>query len=329
MKINRIILLILFSVIFSISSLFGGEPKLGRKIFDDGKYPQPMGNTGKISFLKYGHNENGRLQYEFVIADPKTGEVNPFDLELKEPPPYGSLVWSKDASKIAVVRKDLTVCDIYTYSATKPFKINKITDLTPYVAALDSIYADKHKLTPDMYLNVAWMDWSYDDSKIAFSMIGLQKSAVWVLDVATGKLRQITEEQFGASPCWSPDGKTIYMSGLGESSGKLSQDIYKMNMADYSVEPLINTKDTELYPDVTPDGKYLVYARMPDGGKQTIYVYDIQNNKSAQLVYLGPNQSAAYPVWSSDGKSVIYQLIEPGNTYPDLYQIDFDPNIFN
>lgn len=180
-----------------------------------------------------------------------------------------------------------------------------------------------------MFLNVAWMDWSFDNSKIAFSMIGLQKSAVWVLDVATGKLRQITEEQFGASPCWSPDGKTIYMTALGKSSGTLSEDIYKMNMDDYSVEPIINTEDTELYPDVSPDGKYLVYARMPKGEKQTIYVYDIRNKKSVRLVHLGPNQSAAYPTWNSDGSSVIYQLIEPGNTYPDLYQIDFDPNIFN
>lgn len=327
MKINRMILLILFSVIFSASSLFA-EPRIGKKIFDDGKNPQPVGNSGKISFLKYTLNESGHLQYTFMVADPKTGEEEPFDIEIKEAPPIGTLVWSKDGKELAVVRKDLTVCDIYEYSATKPYKINKLSDLTPYIPQLDTTYMERHKLTPDMLINAAWMDWSFDDSKIAFSLIGLQTSAIFVLDVATGKLRQITEEHFGAAPSWAPDGKSLYLCSQGESSGKLSQDIYKMNMDDYSVEPIINTPGTEIYPDVSPDGKYLVYAGNADGERQTIYVFDLQNKKSAKLVILGENQTASFPTWTSDGKSVVYELIQPGNTYPDLYQIDFDPAIF-
>ncbi len=327
MRISRMIILILFSVVFSASSLFA-EPRIGKKIFDDGEYPQPVGNTGKLSFFKYGHNADGRLQFTFVVADPKTGKTEPFDIELKDAPPVGTLVWSKDGQKLAVVRKDLTVCDIYEYSNTKPYKITRLTDLSPYLPQLDTAYMDRHKLTPDMLLNVAWMDWSFDDSKIAFTMIGLQKSALFVLDVATGKLLQISDERFGASPSWAPDGKSLYLCSQGESSGKLSEDIYRMNMNDYTVEPIINTQGPEIYPDVSPDGKYIVYAGNQEGERQTIYVFDLQSNKSAKLVILGENQTASYPTWTSDGKAVVYEMIQPGNTYPDLYQIDFDPSIF-
>jgi len=316
------------SILFALN-LSAREPELGKLIFEDGKYPQAVGNTGLISFYHFT-GELGNAGLILVIADPKTGEMEPFDLEIEEPPPIGSITWSKDGERLAQVRKDFTICDIYESPRNDPEKLTKLTDLTPFIPDMDTTQMNQYKLEPDMLLNAAYLDWSYDGTKIAFSMLKVMDAAMYILDVATGEVRQIVpEEMLGGSPSWAPDNETIYFGGQGRSGKYPSPDIFQFKVSDYSTEPILNSAASELYPEVSRDGKYLVYTKMSPGERQTIFVYDIENDRSAQLVYLGETGSASFPMWTADGKSVIYQLTVPGNTYPDLYQIDFNPAIFD
>ncbi len=329
MKKALLLLLILsISILFALN-LSAQKPKLGKLIFEDGKYPEAVGNTGLISFYHFT-GELGNVDLILVTADPETGEMEPFDLEIKESPPIGSIAWSKDGERLAHVRKDYTVCDIYELPRKNPEELTRLTDLSPFIPDLDTIQMNQYKLEPDMLLNAAYLDWSYDGKKIAFTMIKVMNAAMYILDVPTNEVRQIVpEELLGGSPSWAPDNETIYFGGQGKSGKYPSPDIFKFKLSDYSIEPVLNSQASELYPEVSRDGKYLVYTKMSPDERQTIYVYDIENERSARLVYLGETGSASFPMWTADGKSVIYQLILPGNTYPDLYQIDFDPSIFD
>jgi Tol biopolymer transport system component len=137
----------------------------------------------------------------------------------------------------------------------------------------------------------------------------------------------VTEKKFGSSPCWAPDNETLYIGGLGISGNIKSDDIFSVKMEDYSVDTVISTPAMEMYPRVSPDGRYLVYTYKERTGRQTIYVYDLEKKKAAPLVILGDKGSAAYPVWSGDGKAVYYQYIS-GKRFPDIYKIDFDSKVF-
>jgi Tol biopolymer transport system component len=327
MKILKPFLILLTIAVLTMSTLSAETPRIGKKVFVDAAYPQVVGNTGLVSAYMYSLDSN-TSKVDFGIGDPKTGKLEKFDLELEKVPTMGTMAWSNDGNRLALVRSDLTICDIYEYSREKPFKINRISEMRPYVKDLDSNFKTHMKIEDHQLMDIGYLDWSADDKKIAFSLVRITDASVWVLDVASNKVRQVTEDKFGASPNWAPDGKSLYIIGAGTSSGIKSDDIFRVNLDDYSVEPAIASQGFESYPQVSPDGRYVLYTRKDKGKRQTLYVYDLNNDKAAQLVILGEKGTCVWPTWSGDGKSVFYQMITTGKTFPDVYEIDFDPAIF-
>ena len=328
MKKTTLILICTVIIILFAANLTVQAADLGKKLFEAGKYPQRIGNTDKISFYHFHKDKDGKNIQSLAVGNIKTGEFEYFDLDLYEEPRMGTIAWKKDGSRLAVVRKDLTLCDIYEYSIDKPFEITKLTDLLPFVTDYDSTFKSQFHIEDYMLLSVTYMDWSPDGKKLAFNMIKVSKGAVWVLDTESGRMRQVTKDNFGGSPYWGADNQTIYVASGGESEGNDSQDIYAVNTEDLSVTPIIASPAMELYPRVSPNGNYIVYTYREKNKRQTIYVYDIKNKKSAQFVTLGEAGSCVYPTWAGDGKSVIYQYVGPESIYPVIYQKDFSPDIF-
>lgn len=328
MRHSKLIPLIALTILLLAFNLMAETPNLGKKVFEAGKFPQRIGNTDKISFYHFHPDKNGNTIQSLAVGNVKTGEFEYLDLDLYEMPRMGTIAWKEDGSGLAVVRKDLTICDIYEYSAEKPFTISKLTDLIPYVNDFDSTFKENLHIEDYMLLSVTYMDWSPDGKKLAFNMIKVTKGAVWVLDIESGRMKQVTKDNFGGSPSWGSDNKTIYVTAQGETSGIKSQDIFAVNSEDLSVVPVIATPAIELNPHVSPDGNYIVYTYREQNKRQTIHVYDIKNKKSAELVKLGETGSCVYPIWSGDGKSVLYQFVGPESIFPIIYQKDFSPTIF-
>ncbi len=323
----------LAAILFTFSIICGtapasDEPVVGEKVFDNASYPQRVGNSGLISFYQYERIDNKTFN-QLVIGDPETGEVEPFDLELDDPLPPGQLAWSNDGEHLVVVRDDLTICDLYKYTRKKPFEIERLTDLRPYVVDYDSIFKEQFKIEDEMLMNASLLEWSPGDTMIAFNMLRVTDAAVWVLNINSGEVRQVTESKFGAGPSWTPDGKHLYISGKSQPQGKFTENIFRLDLDDYSVEPVLTDQATERLPEVSPDGKYLVYIRFSTGEAQGIYVYDIENDRTARLIDQKDKfGGASYPTWSHDGKYVYYQIIVPGEMFPAIYRIEFDPSIF-
>lgn len=320
---------LIFVIILIVSTqLFAQNTRLGEKIFDNARFPQNIGSTNKISFYHQYKNSAGKLEYSLAIGDITTGKIEYLDFKLTEPPRRGTLTWNPAGTYAALVRKDLTACDIYKYSLKEPFEITRMTDLAQNAKILDAEFQKQLKIDDKSVLNVVYPDWSRDGKKIAFNMITPTYGAIYVLDIETSQVTQVTKNKFGIFPSWSKDGKSLYMIGRSDTDKNPVDNIYVLNMDDLTIQQVTDDPAMELNLHVSPDGKYLLYAKKIKDKRQTIYVYDLKKKKEAELVILGEKGSCVNPTWSGDGKYVLYQLVGLKRTYPQINKISFNTDIF-
>lgn len=328
MKKPQLLWILIILSAFACGQLYAEDVRLGRLVFEDATYPQAVGNTGKISFYKNSFDEDNKVDVRIHIGDPATGKSQEFNLELDTVPAVGRIAWKSDGQHLAVVRTDLTPCDIYTYTRKKPFEIERLTDLLPHKEKFTEKMREALKLDQERAPFVATqITWSDNDSLLAFLLINLSEASLWIYDSGSERVRRVTERNVGQYPSFSHDGTKIYFSGTGKSSGYTSDDIFVLDIEDYSYDPVIATPASELNPQVSPDGRYLVYGYRERGDRQTIHVSDLKTGKTAPLVILGETGACANPIWSADGKTVYYQY-NSGKTFLDIYAIDFSPDIF-
>lgn len=132
--------------------------------------------------------------------------------------------------------------------------------------------------------------------------------ALHVLDTKSGKI--VSDYSFKnivgiGSPSWSSDGKKIVFPA-SEFSGKT--DLYILNLETNNLERLTNDYYDERDPDISPDGKYIVFSSdRTTYGKDKCYnlfLYNLENDKIDYLT-IG-NQIDYSPNFSDDGSKIIF-----------------------
>jgi Tol biopolymer transport system component len=135
-------------------------------------------------------------------------------------------------------------------------------------------------------------EWSPDGRKIAFR----RNSKIFVLDVASGKAKQVVPDDFKtcSGPSWSPDGKIITFACRWDAGN----GIFKVAAEGGKPEKIYDKKGA-CEPHWSPDGKLLTYETsthvctiQPDGKKNQLATY-----------WAGVQR---YPRWSPDGKTLIF-----------------------
>ncbi|HEY6121099.1 MAG TPA: protein kinase [Pyrinomonadaceae bacterium] len=105
--------------------------------------------------------------------------------------------------------------------------------------------------------------------------------------------------------CWAPDGKVIYAS---DASG--SADIYEIAAAGvFGPRQLTSDAKRNYSPAVSPDGRYIALHSNRSGIFQ-IWRMDRDGANPKQLTF--GNSESNWPIFSRDGKWVIYQHFESG-----------------
>lgn len=94
-------------------------------------------------------------------------------------------------------------------------------------------------------------------------------------------------------------GEVIFDSNRNGSFG-----IYILNPEDSMIRTLVNTTRHEMYPDPSPDGKWVVFARSNTGedGKSSIWIIDRYSLEEHLLA-----KNGTFPTFSADGTKVFFE----------------------
>jgi dipeptidyl aminopeptidase/acylaminoacyl peptidase len=156
--------------------------------------------------------------------------------------------------------------------------------------------------TPQVYFNGPSPTLSPDGSQLAF----IRESELWVLDLARGRVEQITgayrDKWHTMSPVWAPDGEHILVT-----------------------QQKIDTQRPFLFPDF---GKHIigVNTRLIGTGPVRLGVID---RRSRDTVWIGPADGVAYSLrggtivaWAPDGKTIAINRLSLDHTQRDLVLAD-------
>lgn len=138
--------------------------------------------------------------------------------------------------------------------------------------------------------------WSPDGHQIAFVSFQKTLPAIFIVDIRTGILQQVTElAGINGAPAWSPDGKSLAFVSSQTGAAKL----YVIDLASRHVSRLTDGLSIDTEPYYMPDGRSLVFTSNRGGGPQ-IYQYTFATNRVERLTYVGDYNASANI--SPDGK---------------------------
>jgi len=148
--------------------------------------------------------------------------------------------------------------------------------------------------------------WSPDGSQIVFTSDYDGDDELWILDVNTGNVTQLTEnDAVDREPHWSPDGNQIVFTSDQDSPTLFELYLYNFrpNDAD-SITRLTNLEGNSVAPRFSPDGNQIVYVndRTGDGD-----IFVISRDGSRNIILFSDDDADdRQPTWSPDGEYIAF-----------------------
>jgi serine/threonine protein kinase/Tol biopolymer transport system component len=107
---------------------------------------------------------------------------------------------------------------------------------------------------------------------------------------------------------WSPDGKSIAFSGLGQDRKNV---MYEISSTGGTPEPLTNAEHFELAPSWAPDGRSVVFSYAPfiEKTPETLGVY-VLNLTTHEKQKIPGSEGFFAPTWSPDGRYIAAMSIQ-------------------
>jgi Tol biopolymer transport system component len=114
----------------------------------------------------------------------------------------------------------------------------------------------------------------------------------------------------------SPDGKRVALDVIGVAS----PDIWIKQLPSGPLSRLTFDGLGSIRPQWTPDGGSVLYVSTPDSGSQSIWKKRADGSAAAELVWQVPGRAIAEASLSSDGRWLIYRVVET-NGNRDIYAV--------
>jgi len=182
--------------------------------------------------------------------------------------------------------------------------------------------------------------WSPDGLRVAFWAETRGLTHIWMLELATGALVDLTVPQVPAriprehSPSWSPDGtqlvydssrdREFWLRPEGDPRGAaLTADLHIMTDAGAHVVNLTQSLDHEYDPAWSPAGHEIAFLRRPEGGFASVFVLDIDAGTEWRLT--DDDIGARDPSWAPDGQRIVFAAFDAKNPSGwDIFVVDRD-----
>ena len=148
---------------------------------------------------------------------------------------------------------------------------------------------------------------------------------IWMVDVATGELEQLTTDGADSRPGWSPDGTKILFSratldtnGDGRITTNDDSDIYTLDLATGEVKNLTNTPAyNEFNFAWSPDGQWIVFTSVR-GDANGDGVVNLSDSRDLFLIPSDGGEERRLdlggrmvfsPSWSPDGRFILVMVV--------------------
>jgi len=135
------------------------------------------------------------------------------------------------------------------------------------------------------------------------------------MDTIGNNIRQISPTgRYYQDPAWSRDSNEVFFVSWKEN-GKKQSEIYAYNLTDGTLREVFDPHKPLYAPDVSPDGKWLVFVSTYSGFLNLFQVgidgYNLQQlTQQTQVNYMDP-------AWSPDGKWITF--VAEGDAANTLY----------
>jgi dipeptidyl aminopeptidase/acylaminoacyl peptidase len=166
--------------------------------------------------------------------------------------------------------------------------------------------------------------WSPDGKTICFVSNITGRNNLWLVPAEGGWPSQLTvSDHRQSNPAWSSDGKWIaYQS---DYDGDEQWDIFFVSPATGQVVNVTKTREvSEENPVWSPNGRYLAYMVKPKTSSS--YEIDVFDTLMRETKHITTNTPAdklnAGPIWSKDGKFVVYTQAEAKGTNSNIFIAD-------
>ena len=241
-----------------------GEMNVAPALSPDGKW---------VAFFA----RRGLFTVDLFVADANTGEVVKKLTGPNADPHFDALSfinasgsWSPDARKLAFISfqqgdNRITIFDVNSRNEERSIGIKGVGAINDAA-------------------------WSPDGNSIAISGMAGGISDLYLIDVRSGDVRQLTKDRYAElHPAWSPDGRTLAFAtdrGPGTDFETLrygEMNLALMDMTTGNVRPLdIFPGAKHINPQYSPDGRQLYFVSDREGFSD-IYRLDLSNNQVFQV----------------------------------------------
>ncbi len=155
---------------------------------------------------------------------------------------------------------------------------------------------------------------------------------IFLMDLYTKEIRQLTYFKRAESPCLDAEGEWVYFTGIDENN---NYDLYKIRTDGSELTRLTFSPEIEKYPSLTRYGRWLVYER-GDAQKRSIWVMTLDGKVQRQISdekhwFSGPCMSEDGTRLVCEGrvggKAGIYRADVPVEVYAGATAPEFKPGI--
>ncbi len=160
--------------------------------------------------------------------------------------------------------------------------------------------------------------WSPDGTLIAFASNRTGNSELFIMNTDGTNMRQITNSpDVELRPAWSPDGSKLFFDAAPPPAPFLPFNLWNINV-DGSARTQLTTRPVRLNPQVSPDGKKIVFQSLTFGSD----VFVMNADGSKQLRITSDPSDDHDPFWSADGTRIVFSSDRSGDS--EIYVMNAD-----